>query len=133
VGSRAASIAIGCVAAAGVPLLWVWLASELAGESRELTPSLALFIGTGIIVSYWVVLMVGGWLRGRRVDPDEERARARRASWNRSFREEAIRPGESRSDPIELAFVVVAVLAVIAFEIWFFFFAGSPLPNQPLF
>jgi hypothetical protein len=25
------------------------------------------------------------------------------------------------------------VLAVIAFEIWFFFFAGSPLPSQPLF
>jgi hypothetical protein len=30
-------------------------------------------------------------------------------------------------------FVAVAVLAVVAFEIWFFFFAGSPLPNQPLF
>jgi hypothetical protein len=52
-------------------------------------------------------------------------------SWNRSFREDA--HPQPRTDPIEVAFVVIAVLAVIAFEIWFFFFAGSPLPNQPLF
>jgi hypothetical protein len=29
--------------------------------------------------------------------------------------------------------VIVAVACVIAFDVWFFFFAGSPLPNQPLF
>jgi hypothetical protein len=130
-GSTLVGVAIGAFVAVAVPGFWIWLASEIAGTERELTPSLAAFIFTGILVSYWLALLVGGWVRGRVVDEAEERARARRMSWNRSFREDA--HPEARTDPIEVAFVVVAVIAVIAFEIWFFFFAGSPLPNQPLF
>jgi len=130
-GSTIAGIAIGAFVAVAVPGFWIWLASEIAGTERELTPSLALFIATGIIVSYWLALLVGGLVRGRIVDTEQERARVRRMSWNRSFREDA--HPEARTDPIEVAFVAIAVLAVIAFEIWFFFFAGSPLPNQPLF
>jgi hypothetical protein len=130
-GSTVAGIAVGALVAVAVPGFWIWLASEIAGTERELTPSLAVFIATGIVVSYWLALLVGGWFRGRMVDQAQERARVRRMSWNRSFREDA--HPQARTDPIEVAFVVIAVLAVIAFEIWFFFFAGSPLPNQPLF
>jgi hypothetical protein len=116
-----------------VPLVWVWIASQLAGTERELTPSLAILITTGILVSYWLVLLVGAALRSRWVGEDQEQARARRMSWNRSFRDEPLSAANRGSDPIERVFVVIAVLAVIAFEVWFFFFAGSPLPNQPLF
>jgi hypothetical protein len=130
-GSTVAGIAVGALVAVAVPGFWIWLASEIAGTERELTPSLAVFIATGIVVSYWLALLVGGWIRGRVTDEEQERARVRRMSWNRSFREDA--HPKARTDPIEVAFVVIAVLAVIAFEIWFFFFAGSPLPNQPLF
>ena len=58
-----------------IPLVWIWIASKLAGTNRDLTPSLAVFIATGIIVSYWLALLVGSWIRGRTVDPGEERAR----------------------------------------------------------
>jgi hypothetical protein len=119
-------------AAAGIPLAWVWLASRLAGTKRDLTPSLAIFIATGIIVSYWLALLVGSWLRARAVDPAEERDRVRRSSWNRSF-SDAPTPGDRRIDPIERLFIVIGVLAIIAFDIWFFFFAGDPLPSQPAF
>ena len=125
-------IALAIGAAAGIPLAWIWIASQLAGTERDLTPSLALFIATGIIVSYWLALLVGSWLRGRTIDSGEERARARRRSWNRSF-SDAPRPEDQRLDPIERLFIVVALLAIIAFEIWFFFFAGDPLPSQPAF
>ena len=54
-------------------------------------------------------------------------------SWNRSFRDEPLHVGDEGSDPVERIFVIVAVLGVIAFEVWFFFFAGSPLPSQPAF
>jgi hypothetical protein len=130
-GSTFAAIAIGALVVVAVPAFWIWLASEIAGTERELTPSLAAFIATGIVVSYWLVLLIGGAVRGRVVDEAHERARVRRSSWNRSFREDA--HPQAHTDPVEVAFVVIAVLAVIAFEIWFFFFAGSPLPNQPLF
>jgi type VI protein secretion system component VasK len=132
-GSTLTGLAIAIVVALGVPLAWVWIASQLAGTNRELTPSLAIFITTGILVSYWLVLLVGSALRRRSVGEEQERARQRRASWNRSFRDEPLNATDRSSDPIERIFVVVAVLAIIAFEIWFFFFAGSPLPNQPLF
>jgi hypothetical protein len=119
--------------ALGIPLAWVWIASQLAGTKRDLTPSLAILITTGILVSYWIALLVGSSLRRRWVDAAEDQARQRRMSWNRSFRDEPLSAGDRGGDPVERVFVAVAVLAVIAFEIWFFFFAGSPLPNQPLF
>ena len=122
--------AVGIVAAAGIPLVWIWLASKVAGTKQELTPSLAVFIATGIIVSYWLALLMGSWIRGRTVDPGEERGRVKRRSWNRSF-SDAARPEDQRIDPIERLFIVVGVLSIIAFEIWFFFYAGDPLPSQP--
>ena len=125
----AVAIAVGF----GIPLAWIWVASQVAGTKRDLTPALAILITTGILVSYWFVLLVGSRLRRRWVSEEEERARHRRMSWNRSFRDQPLSAANRESDPIERIFVVVAILGVIAFEIWFFFFAGSPLPNQPLF
>ena len=124
--------ALAIAAAGGIPLVWVWIASKLAGTKRDLTPSLAVFIGTGIIVSYMLALIVGSSIRARTIDSGEERARVRRRSWNRSF-SDAPRPEDQRIDPIERLFIVVAVVAIIAFEIWFFFYAGDPLPSQPAF
>jgi hypothetical protein len=125
-------MAVAVATAAGIPLAWIWFASKLAGTNRDLTPSLAVFIATGIIVSYWLALLLGSWIRGRTVDPGEERARMTRRSWNRSF-SDAPRPENQRVDPIERLFIVLAVLAIIAFEIWFFFYAGDPLPSQTAF
>jgi hypothetical protein len=124
--------AFAIAAAAGIPLAWIWLASKLAGDKRDLTPSLAVFIATGIIVSYWLTLLAGSWLRGRSIHPGEERARMTRRSWNRSL-SDAPRPEDQRIDPIERVFIVVALLGIIAFEVWFFFYAGDPLPSQPAF
>jgi hypothetical protein len=123
-------LAVAVVIAAAIPIAWVWIASQLAGTDRDVTPSLAILITAGILVSYWVALLIGSWIRGRVVDPGDELARHRRMSWNRSFRDES--PDHS-IDPIERIFVFVALIGIVAFEIWFFFFAGSPLPNQPLF
>jgi hypothetical protein len=131
--SGISGLLVALLAALGIPLAWVWIASQLAGTKREVTPSLALLITTGILVSYWLVLVVGSRLRGHWVSDDDHRGRVRRMSWNRSFRDEPRHPGDDDSDPVERLFVIVAVLGIIAFEVWFFFFAGSPLPNQPAF
>ena len=132
-GSTAVAVIVAAAVGLGVPVFWVWVASQIAGTERDVTPSLALFITVSILISYWVVLLVGFWIRGHLVSEDEDMTKIRRASWNRSFRDEAYRAGDHRSDPVELVFVITAVVAVIAFEVWFFFFAGSPLPNQSLF
>jgi len=132
-GSTVTGIAGAVIVGLGVPLVWVWIASQLAGTERDLTPSLAILITAGILVSYWMVLVIGALVRSRWVSDEERRAQVRRMSWNRSFREESYRPGDHRIDPVERLFVWIAIVAFVAFEVWFFFFAGSPLPNQPLF
>jgi hypothetical protein len=119
--------------AVGIPLAWVWIASQLAGTKRDITPSLALLITTGILISYWAALVVGSRLRGHWVSGAEQQARSRRMSWNRSFRDEPRHAADDETDPVERLFVIVGVIGIIAFEVWFFFFAGSPLPNQPAF
>jgi hypothetical protein len=129
----ATGLIVAVVAAPGIPLAWVWVASQLAGNRRDVTPSLALLITTGILVSYWLALVLGSRLRGRWVSGEQQQAKVRRMSWNRSFRDEARHPGDEETDPVERLFVIVGVLGIVAFEIWFFFFAGSPLPNQPAF
>jgi hypothetical protein len=131
--SGASGLLVALLTALGIPLVWVWIASQLAGTKRDLTPSLGLLITTGILVSYWLALVVGSHLRGRWVSDAEHRARERRMSWNRSFRDEPRHANEDQSDPVERIFVVVGVMGIVAFEVWFFFFAGSPLPSQPAF
>jgi hypothetical protein len=116
----------------GIPLAWVWIASQIAGTKRDLTPSLAILISTGIVVSYWLALVAGAWLRGRKIDPVRERARVRRRSWNRSFRDEPL-SADRETDAVERVFIAVALVGVVAFEVWFFFFAGDPLPSTPAF
>jgi len=124
---------VALVVALGIPLVWVWIASQIAGTKRDLTPSLALLITTGILISYWVALVLGSHLRGRWISDAQQQAKVRRMSWNRSFRDEDPHTRDEGSDPVERLFVIVGVLGIIAFEVWFFFFAGSPLPNQPAF
>jgi hypothetical protein len=46
------------------------------------------------------------------------------------MRDEPYRPGERKLSPIESAFVFAAVVVSGGFMVWFFVFAGSPLPNQ---
>jgi hypothetical protein len=131
--SGVTGLLVALLAAFGIPIVWVWIASQLAGTKRDVTPSLALLITTGILVSYWAALVLGSRLRGHWVSGAQQQARARRMSWNRSFRDEPRHAADDETDPVERLFVIVGVIGIVAFEVWFFFFAGSPLPNQPAF
>ena len=113
----------------GVPLFWIWIAAQLYAKPGAVTGPVALFIGTGILVSYWIILLLASWLRARIGPPRREPVR--RQSWNRSMRDTPYKPGQSESDPIERLFVATAIISIIGFAIWFAFFAGAPLPSSP--
>jgi len=77
----------------------------------------------------WLLVRINGAydeLLGR------EPAARQTSPWLRSMR------GERETDirakhgisAVERVLVVTVVVAVLAFEVWFFFFAGSSLPNQ---
>jgi hypothetical protein len=110
----------------GVPLGLVYAASQLADSSRpSVGPYLLILIG--LPVGMAIVGKLLGWLdrlHGKLTGRREER---RRASWLRSMRAE--RTSTVRGGVLDKVMIVSVVLAVIAFSVWFFGFAGSSLPT----
>jgi hypothetical protein len=129
-GSTALTLIGALLIGFGVPFLWIWIASHFYDKPGAVNGSVAVFIGTGILVSYWGILLLASWFRARLIGRASERPR-RRSSWNRSLRDSPFRPGQDRSDPIERLFVATAIISLIGFAVWFAFFAGAPFPNNP--
>jgi hypothetical protein len=127
-GSTALTLVGACLIGFGVPLFWIWVASSLYAKPGAVTGPVALFIATGIVVSYCGLLLAASWVRGRMLQ--REAARPRRASWNRSMRDSVWHPGSHRSDPVERLFVATAIISLIAFAVWFAFFADAPFPTN---
>jgi len=115
---------------AGVPLLWVWIGSLIQASrgASSVEPSTAVVMVIGILVTYVVVLLIAASIQGRGDEDDEEQRPPPRYPWNRSMRDEPYRPGTQKLSPVEAVFVGTAVVASVAMMIWFFAFAGSPLP-----
>jgi hypothetical protein len=129
-GSTAFTLIGACLIGFGVPLFWIWMASQLYGKPGAVNGSVALFIGVGILVTYWGLLLLASWVRGRMLGRGDESG-PNRSSWNRSMRDSGYRPGDHRSDPVERLFVATAIISLIGFAVWFAFFAGAPFPNSP--
>lgn len=118
------------IVGAGVPLLWVWIGSLIQGSrgSSAVEASTAVAIMVGILVTYVVILLIAASIQVRLSGPAEKRPPTR-YPWNRSMRDEPYRPGTTKLSPVEAVFVGTAIVASIAMLIWFFAFAGSPLPT----
>ena len=116
----------------GVPLFWIFVASQFYGKTGAVNGPVAVFIGTGILVSYYGLLLIASWIRARLLAREAgQRHRGARDPWNRSMRDTPYKPGHQRSDPVERLFVATAIVSMIAFLVWFAFFAGAPFPNSP--
>jgi multisubunit Na+/H+ antiporter MnhC subunit len=122
-----AAVAIGF----GVPLLWVWIGSVIQGgeEGTSVDASTAVAMLLGIVLTYLLVLVVGGWLQARFGTRPPGDQRPVRYPWTRSMRDEPYRPGQRKLSPLESAFVLTAIVVSAALLLWFFLWAGSPLPQ----
>jgi multisubunit Na+/H+ antiporter MnhC subunit len=130
-GSTAFTLVGAIVIGFGVPLFWIFIASQFYEKTGAVNGPVAAFIGTGILVTYYGLLLIASWVRARLLRRQAEAGRGPRASWNRSMRDTPYRPGQERSDPVERLFVATAIVSLIGFLIWFAFFAGAPFPNSP--
>jgi hypothetical protein len=115
----------------GVPALWIWIGSMFRGTTGEssLDTSSAAVVFLGILLTYVAILFAVGWVQDRFMADAVSRRSSPRHPWNRSMRDEPYRPGERTLNPLESVFAATAVIASLAFLIWFFAFAGSPLPQ----
>lgn len=123
-------IAAAALIGLGVPLFWVWVGSQISDSrgAQGVEASTAIVIIFGIILTYIAVVVIAAAIQARS-EPDEPGPRHNRHPWLRSMRDEPYRPGSARLSPVESVFVGTAIVASIAMLIWFFAFAGSPLPT----
>ena len=111
----------------GVPIGLIYLASRIADSSQPSAgPYLLVLLGLPIGMAL-VGKCLGALdrLHGRLTGRAEER---HRATWLRSMRAE--RTSTRRGGVLEQVMVVSVGLALLAFGIWFFGFAGSSLPTN---
>ncbi len=132
-GSTAFTLVGALLIGFGVPLFWIFVASQFYGKTGAVNGPVAAFIGTGILVSYYGLLLIASWIRARiiRRQTGQVPRLTGRDPWNRSMRDTPYKPGQGQSDPIERLFIATAIVSLIAFLIWFAFFAGAPFPNSP--
>ena len=117
----------------GAPLFAVWVGSKLQTDATSLSMT-AVF---SVIVVLAIVVFLLAWLLNvinARYDKITGRPEAARytSPWLRSMRDEPEKDARRKYgiSAVERIVVISVVGAVIVFEIWFFFFAGSSLPAQ---
>ena len=116
----------------GFPLFAVWVGSKVQGNfgSPSMTAILVVVVVFAVLV--FVAASALAWLNARYDEEIGRRPPPRQVyPWMQSLRGE--RQTEMRRQRgvsgAERLVVVIVVGAMLVFEIWFFFFAGSSLPN----
>jgi hypothetical protein len=99
----------------GVPLLWLFVAGRIQGATQSLGAAVGVAL-LGLVLSVALAMRPLHWLARKHADAREARG-LQDLGWV----------------PLEGVMVVSAVLALVAFVVWFLFFAGAePLPlNLP--
>jgi hypothetical protein len=116
----------------GSPLLALWIGSRLQGSGApQMGPVFAVIAGIAVFSYVLARALV-------RLGAAHDRLTGHAATvhrhlpWLRSMRgEREMYPGDRVTvTTLERVLVVAVVLAVAAFEIWFFFFSGSPIDQR---
>ena len=112
-----------------IPAGWLRVGAEIqanSGKGAQTFLAIAI-IFVGIVGSYFLIIAGAGIVAARRRGEDAEGPAPRRYNWNRSLSAE--RKKAPTLNPLESVFVWTAILVGVAYMVWFFFFAGSPLPS----
>ena len=116
----------------GAPLLALWVGSQVAGSSG-LSMGAVFVVVVVLAVCCLLLATALTWLSARYDELTGRPPGARRTSpWLRSMRGEREEFARRRHgiSGVERIVVLCVVAGVLAFEVWFFFFAGSSLPSQ---
>jgi hypothetical protein len=111
----------------GLPVGWVWVASRTVKSSQPtLGPYLLVLVATPL--SMWICAKLLFRLNGlyARLTGQTYEVRTQ-LPWHKSMRGE--RGSNRPTTVLDLVMIISVSVALTAFGIWFFFFAGSSLPN----
>jgi hypothetical protein len=115
----------------GAPLLALWVGSRIVGQ-RALTMGAVLLVVVLLVVFVFSMARALTWLSARYDDLIQRPSGEHRVSpWLGSMRGEQkdLARAKLGTSPVEWIVTASTVVAVVSLEVWFFFFAGSPLPS----
>jgi hypothetical protein len=111
-----------------IPLSWVYIASKVSHTQFPSGGPYAV-VAVGIVATVLIV----AWLIGRLNNlyirlTGTNRVAAVRPAWLKSMRDTDSM--QSSVTVVEAVLMGSVMLAAVALTVWFFFLAGSPIPNQ---
>ena len=116
----------------GAPLFAIWVGSKVQGNLNNISMtalfSVIVVLGASVFGLAYLLTLINN----RYDDLTGRPAAARQTSpWLRSMRDEREDDAQRKHGigGVERVIVICAVAGCLAFEAWFFFFAGSSLPN----
>jgi hypothetical protein len=113
----------------GAPLLGLWVGSKVAPDSGiSMLAVLVIIVVIGVAV--WLLMQALGYLQAAHAHASGREMPRRQTTWLRPMSGARTRGKGAVAPPltsVDYVVVGVVILAVAAFEIWFFFFAGSSL------
>jgi hypothetical protein len=116
----------------GAPLLAVWVGSKVQGNLNNLSMTAVFSVVAVLAASVFLLALLLTWLNAKYDELTGRPPAARQTSpWLRSMRDEREENVRRKYGigGVERVVVICAVAGLLAFEVWFFFFAGSSLPN----
>jgi hypothetical protein len=111
-----------------LPLSWLYIGSKVSKtQFPEEGPYVVVIVGliASIVLVAWLISRLN---RLYMEVTGTNRLAPMRPSWMRSMRDSISPP--SNTTVVEAVLMGSVFLAAVALSVWFFFLAGSPLPNQ---
>ena len=111
----------------GAPLIAVWVGSRVQGDAGGLTMTAVATVIAVLALLCWLLVAALGRLGAAHDVLAGRAADRRRAPWLKPFNEGRGRADGASLRALDKVLVAVVVVAGLAFEIWFLFFAGSSI------
>jgi hypothetical protein len=113
----------------GSPLLALWVGSRVVGDGSLSMGAVAVVIGTLALSCFLLVKLLGALGEAHDRSLGLPPAPRRQQPWLRSLSGERASEQRRRArvSALDAVLIVTVLLAAGAFEVWFFFFSGSPI------
>ena len=133
----AATVVVGVNVWTGSPLLALWVGSRVENLSDTPGPSAAAIVVVIVVmaVTSWLLLRLLYRLQATYFKLLDRPQRRYRSTWLQSMRAERgewqrQHDQDARATAFEIVVMACVVVAVVAFEIWFFFYSPSPIDQR---
>jgi hypothetical protein len=111
----------------GAPLFAIWVGSRVQGESGALSMTAVFVVVLVLALACWALIWALNAMGSKHDELIGRPADRRQSPWMRPFNSPSARAQGTSLRALDKILVGAVVLAGLAFEAWFFFFAGSSI------